>query len=144
MPVRICRISELVQDEKTSSYAIVRSMKNKSKWIEQLSALSPSKDLFFKYRNLANNGLWNKTSFNDIYVPQFITEMHSPEAKASLSDILQRSAKGESIALACFCTDETMCHRSIIAGILQGAGVDVETTSNADYSHFFNIWKNTK
>lgn len=49
--------------------------------------------------------------------------------------------KGETVGLACFCGDETLCHRSIVAGLLQGAGADVRLASGADYSRYFEAFR---
>lgn len=45
------------------------------------------------------------------------------------------------MGLACFCGDETLCHRSIVAGLLQGAGADVRLASGADYSRYFEAFR---
>lgn len=124
------------------NWAIVRSMKNKSDWIKQVTELSPSTDLFFKYRKLAENGNWNKDSFADIYVPQFISELKTNTAARDMLNYLYEQDKlGKNICLVCFCTDETLCHRSIIAGILRGGGANVVTDTNNDYSEYFDMYK---
>lgn len=67
------------------------------------------------------------------YVPIFIEQMRNDEkAKAYLRQLADES-KFKNIALVCFCKDETMCHRSIIGGILyhMGASVEIEETYKA-------------
>lgn len=41
---------------------------------------------------------WNTKAFDEIYTPQFLKEMQSPEA----------------FLIACYCKDERMCHRSLV------------------------------
>lgn len=134
-------MSDLNKDEYDRNIAIVRSMKGKSYWIEQMDVLSPSKALFFEYRRLADAGAWNQEAFDEIYVPRFIEEMRADAPRAALNQLYKESKEGKRIALACFCTDEAMCHRSIIAGFLQGAGADVETKTGSDYSRYFKMLK---
>ena len=45
------------------------------------------------------------------------------------------------ICLICFCPEEALCHRSIIGGMLQGAGLEVKGLSR-DYSYYFDWYKN--
>lgn len=137
----VTSIASASRTEFDKTYAIVRSMKNQSPWIEQLPVLAPSKDLFFKYRNWVTNGEWNHEKFRSGYVPQFLREMTAQPARTMLNELYRRSGEGEHIQLCCFCTDETLCHRSIIAGLLQGAGANVWLSSGADYSGYFEQYK---
>ena len=123
------------------TYAIVRSMRHTSSWIRQLPVLSPGTDLFFKYRRWVQEGVWGQEKFQKEYVPQFLEEMTEQPAREMLNELYRRSADGERIQLCCFCPDETLCHRSIIAGLLQGAGAHVWLPSGADYSGYFERYK---
>lgn len=119
------------------SYAIVQSMKNiNTPWLQQLSTLAPSRDLFYQYLRLKQAGRWNKETFRDIYVPRFLWEMTAPEAKAMLQALVIKDKQGTNIQLCCFCTDPDLCHRTIIAGLLQGLKADVHTPSEQDYSYY--------
>lgn len=120
--------------------AIVRSMKSKSDFIVQEPLLAPSTSLFHNYLRLRDAGCWNKDSFNASYVPQFLRELKQNRAALDKLNEIWRDSKTMDIALCCFCQDETMCHRSIIAGLLQGVGTDVSCGS--DYSKYYEIFKN--
>lgn len=90
---------------------------------------------------LKNAGKWRESSFRDIYVPQFLQEArHSQETANLLNLMWQKDHDGANIALACFCPDETLCHRSIIAGLLQGAGANIQTDTGNDYSHYYQMY----
>lgn len=108
-------------------YAIVRSLKNKSRHIEQVDALSPSLFLLNKYLDLKKNGLWNQQAFQEQYVPAFLIQMHCPEAVKWLNRLYQMDKNGQNIALICFCPNPALCHRSIIAGLLAGVGCQIQT-----------------
>lgn len=124
-------------------WAIVRSMKSKSAGIEQVQDLSPTWDLFKKYRALKEQGDWNEQTFQEIYVPQFLRELKANRNAINLLNKLYSADKrGETICLVCFCPNEAMCHRSIIAGLLQGVGCDVRTETGADYSKYFTMFNN--
>lgn len=113
-------------------WAIVRSLKNPGQ-MKHVPGLSPSWSLFKKYLELRDTGNWNKDTFRKIYVPVFIKEMQTPEARSKLAELTRLDKQGKNICLACFCPDEATCHRSIVAGILQSNGVPVNGV-NADYS----------
>lgn len=137
--IYIRRISEVAKNQFDETLAIVRSMKNKSEWIRQEALLSPSKDLFFKYLDLSKRGEWNENAFQNIYVPQFLRELKSNKDAVDLLNSVYRNGRNKNIALCCFCIDENLCHRSIIAGLLQGAGAKVDAKD--DYSRYFDMYK---
>lgn len=120
-----CNLRQLSKIRADKKYAIVRSLKKPIKDAEQLSVLSPSTGLFFGYLDLAKTGGWNKERFDNWYTPIFLNEMQAPAAQAKLDELAARSANGETIALACFCTDPQTCHRSLIAKLLSERGADV-------------------
>lgn len=120
---------------------IVRSIKNvklddKRIWMPQLS---PSKELFYKYLNWRKEGRWNKETFEKEYVPTFLFEMKDLAGIAYL-DFLEEQGKKKDIMLCCYCEDESLCHRSIILGIIQGRyklnNYDIYCGEN-DYSNYF-------
>lgn len=138
--IRITNISNVKRGEQDYAYAIVRSMKHPSDWLVQLPVLSPSTGLFFDYRRMANAGTWNARSFEERYVPRFLEEMRSPEARAELNRLYRLDRQGATVALCCFCRDESLCHRSIIAGLLQGVGANVRVDGGADYSRYWSMF----
>jgi len=132
------RLRRLAQGPGVTCYAIIRSMTYPIANVAQLDVLSPSKDLFFWYRRMEKAGKWNRHAFDDEYVPRFLAEISSnPAARRTLNDLIRRSRDGEHIALACYCGNESMCHRSIVAGLFSGTGVDVRTDSGRDYSAYY-------
>lgn len=136
------RLRRLAPDPGVTCYAIVRNMTYPITGVAQLDILSPSRDLFFWYRRMEKAGKWGRRAFDDEYVPCFLREIKSDlVARRTLNDLRRRSRNGEHIALACYCGDESMCHRSIVAGLLSGAGVDVRTDSGRDYSAYYAQYK---
>ena len=103
-----------------------------------MSELAPSWDLFMESRSMMEKGEWNKDTFQTFYVPRFL--QREPLGKESLN-FIQRLSKSQNIALVCFCTNEETCHRSIIAGLLQGMGVNVTLISGKDYSKYYQTYK---
>lgn len=78
-------------------WCIVRSLKflprlNHAE-IVQVSDLSPSYDLFKKYLDLKNQGLWNQSSFNTIYKPQFLRELNENQNASELLNLLTNQTK---------------------------------------------------
>ena len=130
-----------MSEEYDEIWIIVRSLKSTpyipNTHVYHVPVLSPSPDLFHKYLYWKDNGKWNEDTFQNKYVPQFLYEMHSQEAKNILNDLFYKS-KNKHMLLACFCPNETLCHRSIICGLLQGVGCE---TSADNYSHYYTIYK---
>lgn len=136
-----CRFDDpkLITDRWDVKYMIVRSYRSHRAGFKHLPVLSPSSDLFYEYRALYDAHAWNKDSFNKTYVPKFLKEMHEQNAMDMLNTIYAMSFTNN-IALCCYCKDESLCHRSIIAGLLQGAGAPVQTSSGKDYSKYWDMY----
>ena len=115
-------------------WAIVRSLKYPGK-MQHVPELSPSWNLFKTYLSLRDEGKWNDDKFKNIYVPVFLQEMQTATARRKLAELIELDKQGKRICLACFCTKEDECHRSIIAGILQYAGITVQGVKG-DYSSY--------
>ncbi|WP_155957648.1 hypothetical protein [Eubacterium sp. 14-2] len=52
--------------------------------------------------------------------------MMGMEPQRKISELVELDKQGKRICLVCFCLDETLCHRSIIAGILQCTGIQIQ------------------
>ena len=138
--IHVKSISKVKYNEHDEVIAIVRSMKNPNPNIRQMQALSPSWDLFGWYRQTKSDGMWDIDAFRDGYTPRFLKEMTADEPTAMLNELYRRSKAGENIALVCFCPDETLCHRSIVAGLLAGAGAEVEMEFHEPEIRYFEEW----
>lgn len=105
-------------------WAIVRS----AKWIkpgcQHRPELSPSWELFGWYRQCVKDGRWGTEAFAE-YEKRFRSEMKAQSARNALNELWLKSKRGKKIAIGCFCDDYSLCHRSIIAEMLKGAGSDV-------------------
>ena len=132
--IEVMSIRELKTQDYDACWAIVRSLKSQTPGLVQVTDLSPSRDLFFEYRRMG------RQASDKIYLPRFLREVkHNPSATALLAHLYEQDRLGKRIALVCFCSDESLCHRSIIAGILQGAGCDVR--AKADYSKYWPMYQ---
>lgn len=141
--IRITSIRNIKDDTYDEVWAIVRSMKTPSNTIKQVTALAPSEKLFYQYLTLKKNNEWNKHTFATVYVPQFMKEMFNKESGNMLNYLYRQDQEGKKICLVCFCPNEKLCHRSIIAGLLQGAGCSVITDNpKTDYSDYYRLWFN--
>lgn len=136
--VTILRIQDVDYEKYSEVWAIVRSLKYANPKIKHVPELSPSWGLFNTYLRMKENGQWNEETFRKVYVPQFLKEMKGKEQQRLMNELFSTT---KSIALVCFCPEEELCHRSIIGGMLQGAGLDVKGLHN-DYSYYFDWYKN--
>ena len=67
--------------------------------------------------------------------------MQGREEKDALNQLYVMS-KTQNILLVCFCENEDLCHRSIIAGLLSGAGAEVQTSSGHNYDKYWDMYHN--
>jgi len=132
--ITITNIRNINYTDYDEVWAIVRSLKNPEN-MKHVPALSPSWNLFKTYLGLRDAGKWNTGSFRDVYMPVFLREMRSPAVRDKLTELIRLDRQGKRICLACFCPDEALCHRSIVAGILQYSGVRIHGI-HADYSRY--------
>lgn len=140
--IKVATFRDVKEGEYDYVYAIVRSMKSSSDWIYQLEELSPSPELYKKTMTMKDNKIWDQETFDSVYVPQFLREMHSKDAREQLNGLAALDKRfHRKIALVCYCTEEETCHRCIIAGLLKGAGCDVVTKTGNDYSKYFDMYK---
>ena len=124
-------------------WAIVRKLKSNPCNFRHVKDLSPSLELLNTFIELRGNGEWNKQAFDEIYLPRFLKEIKDNEhARELLYELYDRDSSGESIALTCFCDDEIICHRSVIAGILQGIKANVVTKTGNDYIRYYEMYMN--
>lgn len=137
--VTVCSIKQVKRnvDAYDKIYLIVRSIsslvRSKSDLIanskvEQLAALSPSQNLFYKYLDWKKAGEWNKTKFETDYARQFLSEMSNSKLAVEAIYRVKDESMTSNIALCCFCDDASLCHRSIIAGVLKSMGANVILT----------------
>ena len=143
--IAIKRIYDVRDGEYDEVWAIIRSDKKlrlnkRYDFMKCVKELSPEWGLFTNYRKWVEEKIWNKDTFVNNYVPQFIHDLkNNSQAHTLLTQLCELDKSGKSICLVCFCEDETLCHRSIIAGILQGLGCNV-TGVTQDYSAYYEIY----
>lgn len=130
----IASIRNVDQKEYDEVWTIVRSLKNPRN-MKHVPELSPSWNLFKRYLQLRDSGQWNAEAFKNIYVPVFLREIQASVARKRLNEFVWLDRQGKRICLVCFCPEEELCHRSIVAGVLQHVGVHVQGTHN-DYSEY--------
>ena len=140
--IRITSFDECNVKDYDEAWAIVRSAKKVPGSYKVVPELSPSEELYKWYLEKKKTLKWCKTLFDGQYVPRFIAEF-GREGKDKLNELYRLEKKKKNIALVCFCPFETMCHRSIIAGFLQGSGkYNVVTDTGNDYSYYYRLLLN--
>lgn len=127
------------------NYVIVRRPKNinfyrgERLWVPELS---PSNELLIDFKSKTKQGRSEKDIFEKDYIPTFINEVATGIAdnapiKEKINKLYYDSFKRD-IRLICFCVNEDHCHRSIIAGILKGAGAKVNCDSK--YLKYYDMY----
>lgn len=136
--IELANIREMKPD--MENWLIVRSYKgNVPVYAKQITDLSPVSGLFYDYREWAKQGIWNAKTFEKRYVPRFLQQMKDDAAAKTLLNRLYKESKDKDIRLICFCQDETMCHRSIVGGLLLGAGADIKCSE--EYRKYWDMYK---
>lgn len=122
------------------SWLVVRSLKGGApSRAKQVAALSPSKDLFYRYLDAKKAGKFNQSWFQAEYIPVFLHEIMENREARMLLNRLYRDGFSKNILLACFCPNEALCHRSILAGLLLGAGAKIKYSS--EYAQYFRMYR---
>ena len=133
---------EMDQNRYDENWLIVRKPDDLPDFVKHVPVLSPSQNLFQKYREACQQKVFDQKFFNKVYVPQFLQELsENTEALAVLQKLTDMS-KTKNIMLACYCETEAMCHRSIIAGILLGMGAEINTKQK--YLNYYKLYQMMK
>lgn len=140
--IRVTSIRHINDEPSDEVWIIVRSLKHQVKNAKQIKVLSPSSELFGKYLHLKKDGEWSPKSFKEIYAPDFLAQMRAQDAREALNYLYKQDKAGKTICLACFCPDEHLCHRSIVAGLLQGCGCNVKNDSGESFEEYYFLFKN--
>ena len=101
-----------------------------------MQELSPSKEVFKAYRKAFHLGIFDEEYFQTVYVPHFLDDLVKNQSALEKLGWLCEKSREKNIILGCYCEEEALCHRSIIAGILLGMGAKIET--KAEYIKYFN------
>lgn len=133
--IRLCSTSNININNFDEIWVVCRSisklasrLKDNPKTIH-VPELSPEPELFYAYVRWKNAGNWSEELFQTNYVPEFIREIQNNKDAIKRLDELCEKSKTKNIALVCFCSDEKMCHRSILAGILSNKGANIVCNS---------------
>lgn len=140
--IKVTSIRHIKDEPCDEIWLIVRSLKHQVKDARQVKVLSPSSELFSKYLQLKNAGEWSEKTFKDVYVPMFLAQMREKGARDALNYLYRQDKAGKTVCLACFCPDERLCHRSIVAGLLQGCGCNVRTDTGESFAEYFAQFQN--
>lgn len=141
--IQVLNMKDLTPDTVDYCICIMRSDRFLKPGITHMPQLAPSWELFNKYRQWEKSDEWCEDVFNNVYVPEFMESMCSKESRDALNWLWAQSYLCKVIQIGCTCKVESMCHRSVVGGILEGTGVKVSYESNASYSNYYNLWVST-
>lgn len=124
-------------------WVIMRSApKNMPSTLRHVSELAPSWDLFTWFLGHKRGGTWSKELFEKEYVPMYIRGLaYSPKGLAMFQELIRLARLGVNIAVVCTCYEESMCHRAILCGIMQGMCPDIDVHCAGDYSRYWSMMK---
>jgi uncharacterized protein YeaO (DUF488 family) len=115
------------------NWVIVRSLRYPVNHAFHVPLLSPPEDLFYDYLKWRRQGQWTQQKFDEVYVPRFLKYLHDdPLVIAKLNELF-KIAQTQDIRIVCFCDNEAMCHRSIIAGLLRDKNLAVASQVQTVY-----------
>lgn len=112
-------------------WAIMLSYKRPVRGVRWVPTLAPSSNTFRIYWG---NPEFNMNVFKQEYVPSFLRDMCDERSRKALCELWD-AAQTRNIIAICACSDESMCHRSIVAGIVgslsdkNGRPMDVRSLS---------------
>ena len=83
---------EMDQNKYEENWLIVRKPDDLPDFVKHIPALSPSPDLFQKYREACQEKTFNQKFFYEVYVPQFVKELfENAEALTLLENLTDMS-----------------------------------------------------
>ncbi len=120
-------------------WLITQTQKYPNPHIKHVPVLAPPQRLFYDYLDWRRKSDWGPDKFRSDYVPRYLQYLHDNKQANELLGFLAKTS--EDICLVCYCPNESMCHRSIVAGLLQGFGQQVTTENDMDYSTYFQQYR---
>jgi uncharacterized protein YeaO (DUF488 family) len=110
--------------------------------VKIIDELSPSNDLFRYYLSCKEHKTWDEKRFKNKYVPYFLDSINNEDGRNRLNELWKLDRAGKTVLLLCTCQEESMCHRSILAGILASVGCNVQVQGNLnDYLIYGEMFK---
>ena len=119
---------------------------NDTSYINHCLDLCPSKELNDYILDLSkNNNFTEKVYFSEI-VPTYLSEIKKSKNAKKQLNILYNKAKKQNILLFCYCENEPYCIRSVVAGLLYGAGSNIYSTQYGniiknEYFKYYNLYE---
>ena len=129
MPIRVIRLgTPRAPDEGTRLGTVRRPPRGvkksdfaKKDWYDVwVPDLAPSEQL----RSWALNDEWTEERWKR-YRKEYLREMKDPRS-ARLIAMLAAMSRSSNFSLGCYCDDESHCHRSLLKGLLEEAGAEIE------------------
>lgn len=116
--------------------------------VKIIQDLAPSHDLFTWYMSQKSRGQWDQKAFDVFYAPCFLKDLSTQQDSIDrLYELRDADRQGKTILLVCACQEESMCHRSIIAGVLRGGDVNVTSsfgTNMSCYDKYYQMYCDMK
>lgn len=142
--IKIGCISQIKLSDSDECWWIVRSPDEIPDNVREklVSDLSPSPQLFREYRRAVQEAVFDEKYFQNIYVKRFLQELIYNRQAIDILYSLCKISRERNIILGCYCKNESLCHRSIVAGILLGMGATIET--KPEYISYYDLFKEMK
>lgn len=137
--IKVSDIANIDLENCDEIWWIVRKLDRSLGSAKHVSELSPSSELFKEYRRVYHRGMFNDDYFQKVYVSRFLQELSVNKEALKLLKILCEESERKNIVLCCYCENENLCHRSLIAGILLGMGAVIDT--ELSYVRYFEKFK---
>lgn len=137
--IKIGCISQINSDDYDEVWWIVRAPQTEPENEKHVPELSPSKGLFKEYRRVYHAGRFNEEYFQKVYVPLYLRELAINKQAMHILELLCKESLRKNIMLGCYCENELLCHRSVVAGILLGMGARIEI--DVEYIKYFEKLK---
>ena len=106
--------------------------------------LAPSAYLIAKIRKEKEAGTFDYPMWRAVFVAEYMSELiASVNAQKTLINLYKAGCEKD-ILVCCYCPDDTVCHRSVIQGLMQGRGRKQNNdvvVSDKDYSYFYDDFR---
>ena len=122
-----CRVHDIKKMNISNFYGIfgVRFAKFNIDGFVLDSRLSPPKELLLECKRLEKEGKWSQEMFDSYYTPNFLRHLKNEQTYFALKEIMDELDSGVDVLFVCYCKNPLICHRSLVAKILESYGYNI-------------------
>lgn len=144
--IAIANIKKIDLSAYSQIWGAVRGNVYLPKGVTLVPCLSHTNEEINVISQLRRMGKWDGPNFVQYYLPRILRLYRQPAAMDRISELARAGAMGTPDIAVVHTQpwDTQLSFACVLAGILQGMGIQVWTPTGEDYSAYFSLWANTE